>query len=179
MRLRPPDWDVRYIRVSTAIGTFMGTDIGQAVPADITSREERDRRLHILSQWLRHNSRTQTGIIHGLAENLAEGTMEDVDDAARRIQGHVDRLVEQSDHARSVIDVIAPPTTRDLSPIDVVEAVKRQAHERRQMFPDARIEVSHSASFDVQALPELEQAVGWVASGPPIYPIHCGSRRHA
>jgi PAS domain S-box-containing protein len=40
MRLQRPDGEVRYVQVSTAVGRFLGEDIGQAVVVDITPLRE-------------------------------------------------------------------------------------------------------------------------------------------
>ncbi|AXG06617.1 PAS domain S-box protein [Haloplanus rubicundus] len=45
MKLERPDGEVRYVQVSTAVGRFLGKDIGQAVVVDITPLREVQRAL--------------------------------------------------------------------------------------------------------------------------------------
>ena len=45
MKLKRPDGEVRYVQVSTAVGQFLGKDIGQAVVVDITPLREVQRAL--------------------------------------------------------------------------------------------------------------------------------------
>lgn len=160
MRLLSRDGGTRYVRVSTAIGEFLGADIGQAVAIDVTDREERDRQLQVLDQWLRHNIRNETTVIRGLAENIERGSADDVGETARRIQEHADRLVEQANHERTIIDVLTRASDRDRIPVDVTRIVERQAARSRETYPDADIRVTRTDGFEVNAIPELETAIG-------------------
>jgi PAS domain S-box-containing protein len=45
MKLQRPDGEVRYVQVSTAVGRFLGKDIGQAVVVDVTPLREAQRAL--------------------------------------------------------------------------------------------------------------------------------------
>lgn len=52
MRLRRPDGEVRYVQVSTAVGSFLGKDIGQAVIVDITPLREAQNALREERQFV-------------------------------------------------------------------------------------------------------------------------------
>lgn len=75
MKLRTSYETTKYIHVSTAIGTSLGADIGQAVAIDVTGREERERQLQILDQWLQHNIRNEVTAINGFAANIRDDAM--------------------------------------------------------------------------------------------------------
>lgn len=159
MRLRTPDGNVRYIQVSTAIGRFFGADIGQAVAIDVTDREERDRQLQILDQWLRHNIRNEMTVIQGLAEDIEAGMADDVEATARDIQTHATRLVEQTNHERRIVDVLTSRADHNRTTIDITQTVERQAQESRSTDPDADIELGRLDAFEATALPKIEAAV--------------------
>lgn len=160
MRLNPPDRGVRYIRVSTAIGSFLGADIGQAVAVDVTERVERERQLELLEQWLRHNIRNEMSVILGLADAIRTGSADDVAESARRIREHAAHLVEQADHERTILDVLLPGTGTRIVPTDLGDVVERAVEECREAFPDAEIELVGPEGVRVEALPEIGTAVG-------------------
>jgi PAS domain S-box-containing protein len=159
MRLRPPGVGVRYIHVSTAVGTFLGDDIGQAIAIDMTDREERDRQLRVLDQWLRHNIRNEMTLIKGVADDIRRGAVDDVTEAANLIQDHATRLVEQTNHEREIINILAPSADRTPSTVDLVDVVERQVAECRRAFPEADIGLVAADGVDVVALPEIGLAV--------------------
>lgn len=159
MKLDPPTSGVQYIRVSTAIGDFLGKDVGQAIAIDITDRVERNRQLEILDQWLRHNIRNEMAVIQTIADNIEHGVVSDERVAARTIQDHVTRLLEQVDYERDITNILTAAADRDRTPIPVTEVVEPQRTDFQERHPDATIEVTYSDEFDVVALPSIRDAV--------------------
>jgi PAS domain S-box-containing protein len=159
MKLHPPDGGVRYILVSTAIGTFLGDDVGQAIAIDTTDREERDRQLRVLDRWLRHNVRNEMTVIQGVADNIRRGDVPDAGDAARTILDHATRLIEQTTHEREVIDLLTSSADRDPLAIDLGRVVEREVEECRELSPDADIELAGADGIEVVALPEIGIAI--------------------
>ena len=96
MRLCRDDGGIRHVRVSTAIGRFLGEDIGQAIAIDETELIEREQQLMVFDNWLRHNIRHKMTIIAGLVEDLQEDRMDEVADSVRVIQEHGNSLAEQA-----------------------------------------------------------------------------------
>mgnify|MGYP000285997991 CR=1 FL=1 len=158
MRLRTADGDVRHIHVSTAVGEYLGGDIGQAIVVDVTEQKERDRQLQVLEQWLRHNIRNEVTVIHGTAEGIERGAVEDVAEAARRIRDHAGRLVDQANHERAVIRLLSDPP--DPVRIDVAEIVEGSVASVRRASPDAEVELALAEDVTAVAVPEIGDAVG-------------------
>ncbi|MFB6161187.1 MAG: PAS domain S-box protein [Haloferacaceae archaeon] len=159
MRLRPPEGDVRYVRVSTAIGRFLGTDVGQAVAVDVTDREERDRQLQVLDRWLRHNIRNEINVIDGLAARIRRDADADAAECAREIQAHAERLVEQADHERELIEVLAPDADGERVPVAVTRLVEEAVREQRAAHPAATVELTRRDEFEARAIPAVGRAV--------------------
>lgn len=158
MRLRRPDGEVRHIQVSTAIGSFLGEDVGQAVVVDVTDQEERERQLKVLEAWLRHNIRNDMNVIGGIAENIRDGRVDDVAAAAGRIGGIADHLVEQADTERRLVELLVEPP--EPVPVDVVDAVEAEVRKCRERYPEADIEVVVDGGFTAMAVPAVEDAIG-------------------
>jgi PAS domain S-box-containing protein len=157
MRLRTASGDVRYIQVSTAVGEYLGMDIGQAIIVDVTDQKERDRQLQVLEQWLRHNIRNEVTVIHGMAEQIERGAVDDVTTAARRIQEHAGKLVDQANHERAVITLLSDPP--DPVRTDLSEAVERSVASVRRDNPDADVELALAGDLIATTIPEIEDAV--------------------
>jgi len=158
MRLRTASGDVRYIQVSTAVGEYLGMDIGQAIIVDVTDQKERDRQLQVLEQWLRHNIRNEVTVIHGMAEQIERGAVDDVTTAARRIQEHAGKLVDQANHERAVITLLSDPP--DPVETDLSGAVERGVASVRRDNPDADIELALAGDLSATAIPEIGDAIG-------------------
>jgi signal transduction histidine kinase len=157
MRLVSKDGHVRYIHVSTAIGSFLGSDVGQAIAVDVTDQEERDRQLSVLEQWLRHNIRNEMTVIHGIAEGIEQGRIDDVQEWAGRIRTHAARLVAQANHEREVIALLSNPP--EPATTDVTSAVEEVVEECIEAYPDADIALGRADPVTANAIPELSAAV--------------------
>jgi PAS domain S-box-containing protein len=159
MKLRTPDGDPRFVQVATAVGSFLGESVGQAIAVDVTEREERERQLEMLDQWLRHNVRNETTVIRGLAEDIARGSTDDVAESAARICDHATRLVEQADHERRLITLLSARDESERVTLDVGAAVRRQVAACRERHPEASVAVTAADAFETTAVPELEDAL--------------------
>ncbi|MBX0298247.1 ATP-binding protein [Haloarcula nitratireducens] len=157
MKLRTAAGDIRYIHVSTATGSFFGTDIGQAIIVDLTEQEERKRQLQIFEQWLRHNIRNEMTVIHGMAESIHQGFVDDATDCARRIQDHAAHLVEQANHERKIVSLISERS--DPVVTDLTAVIDRQVAKCRKEFPTADIEITQRAEITTRAVPEIGDAI--------------------
>jgi PAS domain S-box-containing protein len=159
MKLRRDDGGVRYVRVSTAVGHFLGEDIGQAIAIDETERIERERQLKVLDNWLRHNIRNKMTIITGLAENIQTGEVADVDASARSIQEHAAKLVQQADHERQIIRLLDTMHEQTHVSVDIDDLVDRVVVNAREDYPEAAISVATMEPFDADAIAELDVAI--------------------
>ena len=157
MKLRTKGGEVRYVHVSTAVGESLGTDIGQAIVVDVTEARERDRQLQLLDQWLRHNIRNETTVIHGMAESIERGLADDVTEAARCIREHANRLVKQANHERTVIKLLSEPP--DPVVVDLTDTVRERVETTREAHPDADVGLSETDEVTALAVPEVGDAV--------------------
>jgi signal transduction histidine kinase len=157
MKLHRPDGEVRHILVSTAVGEFLGMDVGQAVVIDITDRYERDRQLQILDHWLRHNIRNEINVISGLAERIERTVTEDVTESVRRLREHCRRLVDQSNAQRQVIELLTDPPDPEIR--DIARIVERQVETGKERYPEATIAIERGDELHAPAIPEFEAAI--------------------
>jgi len=157
MKLRTADGEVRYVQVSTAVGEFRRSDIGQAIVVDATEREERDQQLQVLERWLRHNIRNEVSAIYGLADNIKRGNVADVEAAAGRIRDHATRLSTQADRERQVIELLSNPP--DPVPTDLTALVEQCVAGCRSTYPEADIELTMADPITVTAIPTLGEAI--------------------
>jgi PAS domain S-box-containing protein len=124
---------------------------------DISHRKERKRQLKALEQWLRHNIRNDVNVIHGTAENVREGRIEDVEAGVRRIERYADHLLEQADRERRIVEILTDPI--DPIPIDLADLAGRRVDALRERYPDADIALIGADSVVVAAIPDLSGAV--------------------
>jgi len=159
MRLRRDDGHVRYIRVSTAIGEFLGGNIGQAIAIDETSRIERERQLKVLDNWLRHNIRNKMAVIRGLAEDIQADRVDDVADSARKIQEQTDTLVQQADHERQIIRLLESDRKQTHVSVAVDDIAAQVVDDACEDYPDTNIRVPTIEPFHADAIGELDTAI--------------------
>lgn len=150
--------DVRHVRVATAVGDLLGASIGQAIVVDETDRELRQRHLAVLDTWLRHNIRNELNVIQGLAAAVADGRAEDAQAAARDVREAADHLVGQADRQRRLIHLLRSPP--DPVPIELDDLLERRVAHAHRTYPDATIRLEATGAVPIEAVPELEDAVG-------------------
>lgn len=124
---------------------------------DISHRKERKRQLKALEQWLRHNIRNDVNVIHGTAENVREGRIEDVEAGVRRIERYADHLLEQADRERRIVEILTDQI--DPIPIDLADLAGRRVDALRERYPDADIALTGADPVVVAAIPDLSGAV--------------------
>jgi PAS domain S-box-containing protein len=124
---------------------------------DITQRKERKRQLQALEQWLRHNIRNDVNVIRGIAENIHERRVADVDEGARRIERYADHLLEQADRERRIVEILTTPA--DPSPLDLGALVERRVTALRERHPEIDIALTRVDPVVVTAIPDVGAAV--------------------
>ena len=137
-------------------GVDSGTQV-VGIGRDISKRKERKRQLKALEQWLRHNIRNDVNVIHGTAENVREGRIEDVDKGIRRIERYADHLLEQADRERRIVEILTRPV--DPAPVDLADLARRRVDELRERYPGADITLTGADQIVVTAIPDLSAAV--------------------
>jgi PAS domain S-box-containing protein len=137
-------------------GVDGGTQV-VGIGRDISHRKERKRQLKALEQWLRHNIRNDVNVIHGTAENVREGRIEDVDAGIRRIERYADHLLEQADRERRIVEILTEPV--DPVAVDLAELARQRVDALRERYSDAIIELTDADPVVVTAIPDLSAAL--------------------
>ena len=111
---------------------------------DVTGREERNQRLHVLNRVLRHDTRNALNVVLGRANRLSERSEDDEDVAA--ILEATEDLLDTSEKARKLEDALDHDAA-DCEPVD--ELVRSEVAAVREDHPDAHFDVSVSRSDPV------------------------------
>ena len=158
-------------------GDFIGI-VGSA--RDISDRRRRDQELSVLSRVLRHNLGNKVNIIQGYAEVIQDHvTDESALDYAERIRRTSEKLIEQSEKARDIHDLLRewPPEKR---PQDVTKLAWDVVTELEMEYPDANFTVDMPDSawarlpdqFQMAVEELLQNAIDHAAKSDPT--IHVG-----
>lgn len=166
MRLQTANDTVRHIAVTTAIGEFLGAEIGQAIVLDRTDQHHRDRQLRFLEEWLRHNIRNEANIIHGLANDLAAGLAEPAT-AGEVIAERAKALLEQADRERELVQMLRDPPDPHLIKVDdLVETVVADAEGCGE---GVSVELAEAVPLHAQAVPGLEEAIEELVTNATVH----------
>ncbi|MFW5955870.1 MAG: PAS domain S-box protein [Halorhabdus sp.] len=157
-------FDIRYYPLERVDDEILGT---MAVMRDITERRERERQLESLDRMLRHTLHNQLNIIMGRAELIAEHTTGQVADWADLIQRVGDRLIEQADKQREIVEFLSEPSTAVV--LDLVEIVAGVVDRMETTHPEATISVDAPETLSLTSIPELERAVVEVVENAIIH----------
>ena len=87
MRLQRPDGEVRYVQVSTAVGRFLGADIGQSVVVDITPLREAQDALRAERRFVEEALDALQDVFYVVD---ADGTLLRWNDAVTEVTGYDD-----------------------------------------------------------------------------------------
>ncbi|WP_229114704.1 PAS domain-containing protein [Halapricum desulfuricans] len=147
-------FDIRYHPLEQVNEETVGA---MATMRDITGQRERERQLASLDRMLRHNLHNELNVITGHAEMIAERTSGDVAGWAGVIDRVADRILEQVDKEREVVDFLSQPSTP--AAIDVSETVDSVVDRLETRHPDAEISDNVPGDLQVLTLPELERAL--------------------
>jgi PAS domain S-box-containing protein len=126
---------------------------------DISDRRRRQQELSVLSRVLRHNLGNKINVIQGYAEVIAtQVDDEDILDYTDRIQNTSARLIQQSEKARNVHDLLQnwPPDKR---PVDVIGLVEDSVCALETEFPEAEFTTELPDSVWVRLPDEFDMAV--------------------
>jgi PAS domain S-box-containing protein len=128
-----------------------------ATMRDISKQIERENQLKSLDRLLRHNLRNKLSVVRGQAEMIRRRTSDDVAEMAALIQDVSDRILEQADKERAIVELLIEPSTLTrLSLSDVVDGVVAQFEEE---YPGAQIRVDAPSEIELTTVPEIEVAI--------------------
>jgi len=124
---------------------------------DVTELERRGTHLSVLQRLLRHNLRTETTVIQGYAEALIEDDSAGVREAGERIQEASRSLVQTSDTAHTIQQVLRGDDSREVVAAADLRTSLSEALSAR--FPDDDIVVVGDSDAAVRISDDLRTAV--------------------
>jgi PAS domain S-box-containing protein len=115
---------------------------------DVTEQVRNRRRLSVLDRVLRHNVRNRMNVVVGHTEQLSDHDDPAVREAAARIRGAGEELLEQSDTARRFRDVVSSGPSVEIR--DLTADAREAIAEVRSGYPAATIHESLPDSAPVR-----------------------------
>ena len=127
---------------------------------DITDQYDREQHLQVLHRVLRHNLRTDMGIVTGYLDQLTE----DLDDPdavgiLRHVIGRAEDAAALADKVHQLEQVIRKDSTFTTGPTNVADHVRSLADRLRDTYPEATITTDAPAEAIANADERLDLAV--------------------
>ncbi len=137
----------RYYLLKTV--PYEGDDAERAflILTDVTKLERRGTHLSVLQRLLRHNLRTETTVIQGYAQGLADSDDPAVERAGREISQASQSLVDTSDTAHTIRQVLDADST-DRDAVSAAALGDRIEETLAAGFPDEDVTVRTDADAD-------------------------------
>ncbi|WP_170083129.1 PAS domain S-box protein [Haloarcula rubripromontorii] len=147
-------FDIRYYPLEDDTGHVEGI---VATMHDLTEQIEREQHIASLDRMLRHTLYNELTVVLGHAEMLQDQDSDQVVELAMTIEKVADRILEQTDKQREIVELLLDPSDPTyLNLADVVDtAVKRVMTE----YPDAEITVEVPADVQLLLIPELQRGI--------------------
>ncbi|MFW5965354.1 MAG: histidine kinase N-terminal 7TM domain-containing protein, partial [Halodesulfurarchaeum sp.] len=126
---RERDGEENFLEVSVNPIKAGDTTTGRLITIrDVTDREryrrdleERTEQLELLNRVVRHDIRNDMFVIQGWSETLEEHVDRDGTDALERIQTTSKQIIDLTETARDLLDLVTSQSTPELEPIDLAE----------------------------------------------------------
>jgi len=133
---------------------------------DLTAELERESQLATLDRLLQHNIRNEVNTILGRASMIAKG-VDDIDQQADTIQCAADRLLEQADKERKIIDLLTDVSTPQS--VDLTTVIDTVLDTLERTYPEARVTVETPDVVTFQTVPEIERAIEEVVENAIVH----------
>jgi PAS domain S-box-containing protein len=149
MKLLRPDGEVRYIQISTAVGRFLGEDIGQAVAVDVTQLREAQAALREEQQFVEAALDTLQDVFYVVD---ADGTLLRWNEATIEVTGYDDAELSSMDvtalfseaDARRILESITTVLDDGADTVEVTLVTKR-GRSRPYEFRSRRLDAANAA----------------------------------
>jgi PAS domain S-box-containing protein len=147
-------FDIRYYPLEDDTGQIEGV---VATMHDLTEQIEREQHIASLDRMLRHTLHNELNVILGHSEMIQDQGSDQVAKLAMTIEKVADRILEQTDKQREIVEILLNPSDPTyLNLADVVDtAVKRVMTE----YPDVEITVEVPADVQLLLIPELQRGI--------------------
>ncbi|WP_158855370.1 sensor histidine kinase [Halorhabdus sp. CUG00001] len=106
--------------------------------------EQRDSQLRVLNRVLRHNLRNDMNVITARAERALadDDTPASVKQDVEQIHETATRLINTSEHARTLYDDLLATPTQTIEPVDVTTIVEQRTERLAAEYPESTIETT-------------------------------------
>jgi len=106
--------------------------------------KQRDSQLRVLNRVLRHNLRNDMNVVTSHTERILadEDVPDTVESDLEKIHSTALRLINTSEHARTLYDDLLAKPKQAVGPVDVVSIVEERTEELASQFPEATIETN-------------------------------------
>ena len=142
--------DGEYDRTLDLDGTDEWVRISETFNTLSETLDQRESQLQVLNRVLRHNLRNDMSVIIAHADAILHSGSDDGTKAkARTMRQTAARLVETSDHARTIYEDVLGGHDRDPRPVDVTDLVTNEAERLRAEFPESTIRTHLPDSLSV------------------------------
>jgi len=157
-RSKRPDrtFDIRYYPLTDADEVWGVV----ATLRDFTHRLEREEQLKSMHRLLRHNVRNELNVIQGNTELIAERASPEITELTTAIESAAQRLVDQADKMREIVDVLSEPTTQVVLRLD--ETIERIVREAESEYPGVDFVTDLPSGVRITTIPPVKRAVSEV-----------------
>lgn len=146
---RERDGEENFLEVSVNPIKAGDTTTGRLITIrDVTDREryrrdleERTEQLELLNRVVRHDIRNDMFVIQGWSETLEEHVDRDGTDALERIQTTSKQIIDLTETARDLLDLVTSQSTPELEPIDLAEQLDIELSTAKSSYSEADIQL--------------------------------------
>jgi len=111
------------------------------ISIDVTERKRREEELEVLNRVLRHDVRNEMAVVTGWLDALDDAVTEDGREIVERVQAAGEHVVELTDVARDLVDVVVGDGEFELDPVHVGRTLETELESRRMAYPEATFEI--------------------------------------
>ncbi|MFB6138460.1 MAG: sensor histidine kinase [Halobacteriaceae archaeon] len=160
-RLLLPDGTVKWVQTRLfLIREGEESPVMVGVTTDVTEQKERERSLEVLNQVLRHDVRNHMNVMLGWLESAAAAAEGDALAAIERARASGEQVVELTDVAGDLVEVITCGAEMDLEPTRVGEVVETEVETLRRSHPEVDVSLRQpDEAVTVEANALLSSAV--------------------
>jgi PAS domain S-box-containing protein len=174
--------EIRFSLLPREDGEYAGLT---GVARNIRARRHREQKLDVLSRVLRHNVRNRLNLIFGHASIIKDADDEAYREAAEKIEGAADELMQLSEKARTAqTEVGFNPSEHNRT--DITELVEHLSVQFRRDYPEAKIRldlpteliVNTPKSYRIAISELVENAIEHNPSDEPVVTIRVEEDGH-
>lgn len=142
--------DGAYDRTLDLDGTDEWVRISEAFNTLSETLDQRESQLQVLNRVLRHNLRNDMSVVIAHADAILHGDADsETKSKVRTVRQTATRLVDTSDHARTIYEDVLGGHDRDPRPVDISDVVADEVERLHAEFPESTIRIQLPDSLTV------------------------------